>query len=182
VPDDANSSLIFRLVAERGGLVSDPNEITVTVSCPFPWFFDPSPGQCSPVPQQYGSISFQRFQSGIAFYSTVTNTVYFLNYDGRATSFTNTYVPGTVLPPASAPAGLLDAVNQIGNIWRFQSWIDGRILIGAFGYAVEVERTYPGGVQNGLNAGELYITGPEGSAYLVNLIQGTWSVVGTVVR
>ncbi len=180
---DTGNVVILRLTAFKSGVASEPRQISVTVQCPSPWFFQPQPTGCPPQPAAAGAFVFQQFERGVAFFIANTNNVYFLSFtDSRVNAYPNTWVPGMPIPTAISPtpAGFQEPQGQIGFVWRTQPWSDGRKLDQVVGYPTLPQQNYNGFLQFGMTPSDIYLRGPDGRVYKLGLAgAGTWSIVGT---
>jgi hypothetical protein len=171
------TALTFRLTAFKGGNTA-LSTASVTVTCASPWAISPAPAGC-PQPAQPGAFTVQSFERGIAFFVPPTNQVFFLVSEGAAINvFPNTWNQSIIDPTRVPPSGLTDPTGPIGYVWHNLPWSDGRSLQAVVGWGTGPSQNYNGTLQVGPN-NEIYITGPTGRAYRLNMTGniGTWTLV-----
>ncbi len=170
------TTVVYRLTATKDGHTA-VQAASVTLLCPSPWFFQPSPTTGCPQPAITGVFTFQQYAGGMGFYIPANNTVYFLAYENsRVGAYVN---PTTTYPPMTPPPGQTqpEPTGQLGGIWHTQTWVDGRLIYAALGWPTGGQQAYNGNLQTGTSSNEIYLQAPDNRVFKLMLDTGIWSVI-----
>lgn len=141
--------------------------LSVPLSCPDIWFFQPPPQACPAGAPQETTVSEQPFERGRLAYIGVSNTLVALFNDGSAPaweSFPNRYDPAVhpeFEPSFQPPPGFYQPVRALGFLWRGNDRTRNRL-----GLATQPQSDFSGFTQSSVNADDaltLYITSADGS-------------------
>jgi hypothetical protein len=169
----------FLLSVGEGDLETEQS-LTIPLSCPDAWFFQPAPDNCPAGPSQPTSLVEESFERGRMLYVQARNRVYALFNDGRIPawiSFDNRYDP-TVDPEMEEnfvpPPGFVQPLRILGFIWRGNDVVRNRLGLGT---AEEI--AYEGFVQTATTDGaeNLYANSSDGT--VVQLLPGgdAWQII-----
>jgi hypothetical protein len=156
----------FLLSVGEGDLETEQT-LSVPLSCPDAWFFQPSPDACPAGPAQATMLIEETFERGRMLYIQTRNKVYALFNDGRTPawiSFENRYDPA-VDPELEEsfvpPPGFVQPLRILGFVWRGNDVVRNRLGLGT---AEEI--AYDGFTQT--------VTAADGSENLyANSVDGT---------
>jgi hypothetical protein len=189
VPPDGNlaintnrrdrGQITFLLSVGEGELLAE-QVLSVPLSCPDPWFFQPAPDACPSAPPEATSVTEEAFERGRMVYIQSRNRVYVLFNDGRTPawiSFENRYNPASdpeLEESFVPPPGFVQPVRALGFVWRGNDVVRNRLGLG-----LEAEKGFDGFIQTVQNgeAEELYISSGDGS--VLQLLPGgdTWQII-----
>lgn len=170
----------FLLSAGTGDLVTEQT-LTIPLSCPDPWFFQPAPEACPDGPSEPTALIEEAFERGRMFYIESRNTVYVLFNDNLAPAWIaleNRFDPA-VHPELEEsfvpPPGFVQPIRILGFIWRGNDTVRNRLGLG-----LDAEITYDGFVQSVTGAdGEqsLYANSADGT--VLQLLPGgdAWQII-----
>ncbi len=155
--------------------------LSVPVSCPDTWFFQPAPNDCPAGAAVETALGEQPFERGRMLYVGATDLVYALLNDGFAPAWIvldNRYDPATDAesePSFVPPPGFYQPVRQLGFVWRGNDVVRSRIGLG-----VEPESSYQGFVQSAVledGATTLYIASADGSVLQLLPEGEQWQII-----
>jgi hypothetical protein len=110
--------------------------LSVPVSCPDTWFFQPAPNDCPAGPARETRLVEQPFERGRMIFVEATDIVYSLLNDGLSPAWIaldNRYDPAIHAesePSFVPPPGFYQPVQQLGFVWRGNDVIRNRLGIG----------------------------------------------------
>ncbi|HYO89294.1 MAG TPA: hypothetical protein VER79_11635 [Candidatus Limnocylindrales bacterium] len=110
--------------------------LSVPVSCPDTWFFQPAPNDCPAGPARETRLLEQPFERGRMIYVEATDIVYALLNDGFSPAWIaldNRYDPAVHAesePGFVPPAGFYQPVKELGFVWRGNDVIRNRLGLG----------------------------------------------------
>lgn len=169
------------LLSVREGDLETEQTLSVSLSCPDPWFFQPAPDACPAAPSEPTTLVEESFERGRMVYIQNRNRVYALFNDGLQPawiSFENRYDPA-VHPELEEsfvpPPGFVQPLRILGFVWRGNDVVRNRLGLGR---AEEI--TYEGFIQTvnaGNNAENLYLNSVDGS--VLQLLPGgdAWQII-----
>ncbi len=155
--------------------------LSIPLSCPDAWFFQPAPDSCPTGPAETTSIIEEPFERGRMLYIQSRNRVYTLFNDGKQpawVSVENRYDP-TIHPELQEnfvpPPGFVQPLRILGFVWRGSDQIRNRL-----GMGLQAETPYEGFVQtvtSADNSENLYISSSDGS--VLQLVPGgaAWQII-----
>jgi hypothetical protein len=156
--------------------------LTIPLSCPDTWFFQPAPDTCPQGPAQPTRLVEQPFERGRMIYVQSLNRVYALFNDGREPAwvdFDNRYNPA-VHPELdenferALPPGLAQPKRVLGFVWRGSDVVRNRLGLG-----VTEEASYEGFAQVAVVEGSenLYLNSADGT--VLQLLPGgtAWQII-----
>lgn len=170
----------FLLTAGQGDLIAE-QILTIPLSCPDPWFFQPAPDSCPVGPSEPTALIEESFERGRMLYIESRNRVYALFNDGQSPawiSFENRYDPA-VHPELEEsfvpPSGFVQPIRILGFIWRGNDVVRNRLGLG-----LVAEIVYDGFTQSVTlsDGGEsLYVNSADGS--VLQLLPGgeAWQII-----
>jgi hypothetical protein len=155
--------------------------LTVPLSCPDAWFFQPGPTDCPEAKEQQTDLVQQSFERGRMIYVKGTNRIYALFNDGFKPAwvlFDNKFDPAKdpeSEPSFVPPPPLLQPLRELGFVWRGNDQVRSRL-----GLATEPEKGYEGFIHAAALAdGEesLYVSSTDGS--VLQLVPGgdSWQII-----
>jgi hypothetical protein len=170
----------FVLSVGDGDLKSEQT-LSIPVSCPDTWFFQPPPDACPTGPAVQTSLTEQTFERGRMVYIKARNRVYTLFNDGRDpawVSFENRYDPAKDKELEESfvpPPGLVQPLRSLGFIWRGNDTVRNRLGLGT-----QDEITFDGFVQTANTADgteNLYLNSADKK--VLQLIPGgaAWQII-----
>lgn len=171
----------YLLSAGEGDLLAE-QLLTVPLSCPDPWFFQPSPDACPAGPPEPTTLIEQSFERGRMVYIQSRSRVYALFNDGRApawVSFENRYNPA-VHPELdenferAIPPGFVQPLRILGFTWRGSDVVRNRLGLG-----LQAEISYEGFIQT-VTSGtreDLYLNSADGSVLLLLPGGDAWQII-----
>lgn len=155
--------------------------LSIPLSCPDPWFFQPAPDACPAGPAETTSVIEEPFERGRMLYIQSRNRVYSLFNDGSQpawVSVENRYDPA-VHPELQEnfvpPPGFVQPLRILGFVWRGSDQVRNRIGLG-----LADETPYEGFVQTLTTADgseNLYVSSADGS--VLQLLPGgtAWQII-----
>lgn len=172
----------FVLSVGEGALQAEQT-LTLPLTCPDAWFFQPAPDACPTGPSQPTTLVEQPFERGRMVYVQARGIVYALFNDGLNPAwiaFENRYDPA-VHPELdesfelSLPSGMVQPKRAIGFVWRGNDLVRNRLGLG-----MAEEAAYEGFVQTvgaGENSENLYVSSADGT--VLQLLPGgeTWQII-----
>jgi hypothetical protein len=171
----------YLLSAGEGDLLTE-QMLSVPLSCPDPWFFQPPPDACPTGPSEPTTLIEQSFERGRMVYIQSRNRVYALFNDGRTPawiSFENRYNPATHPEldenfERAIPPGFVQPLRILGFTWRGNDVVRSRLGLG-----LQAEIGYEGFIQTVI-AGtreELYLNSADGSVLLLLPGGDAWQII-----
>lgn len=161
--------------------------LTLPITCPVAWFFQPAPSDCPNEEANQTVLVEQVFERGRMIYIVDSNRLYVLFNDGRDprwASYENRYDPAIhperdeAFDSALSGTGFVQAVGRLGFLWRGNDVVRSRL-----GNATAPEITFDGFVQTARTAGStsgadsLFINSSTGTV-LQLLPQGaSWQII-----
>jgi hypothetical protein len=145
-----------------------------TISCPFSWFFAPSPTGCPTLNPITTALVFQQFEHGIMIWLG-TERVILVLFDAPSSlgwgGYPDGFVDGMPIndPSLVPPAEMLQPVRGFGLLWRADTVIRNQL-----GWAIGPEQGYTGFSQIDSGSGTRYVQGPDGIIYVLSGTQGIW--------
>lgn len=191
VAPDGNLSVSTRR-ADRGqvsfilsvgdGALKTEQMLTLPLTCPDAWFFQPSPTDCPDGPAQPTLLLEQPFERGRMVYIQTRNRVYALFNDGRDpawVSFANRYDPA-VHPELdenferALPPGFVQPLRILGFIWRGNDLARTRLGLG-----LAAENSYEGFIQTVTTGGSenLYLNSADGTVLQLLPNGSAWQII-----
>lgn len=190
VPPDGNltvptrrrdrGEITFLLSAGTGDLLAEQT-LTIPLSCPDPWFFQPAPEACPDGPSQPTQLIEESFQRGRMLYIQNDNQVYTLFNDGSSPawiSFENRFDPA-IHPELEEsfvpPPGFVQPIRILGFVWRGNDTVRNRLGLG-----LQAEVTYDGFVQSVTGAdGKISLYANSADGTVVQLLPGgdVWQII-----
>ncbi len=164
------------------GALKTEQMLTLPLTCPDPWFFQPSPADCPDGPAQPTLLLEQAFERGRMVYIQTRNRVYALFNDGREpawVSFANRYDPA-VHPELdenferALPPGFVQPLRILGFIWRGNDLARTRLGLG-----LAAENAYEGFIQT-VKAGDdenLYLNSADGTVLQILPNGSAWQII-----
>lgn len=172
----------FLLSAGEGDLITEQT-LSIPVSCPDAWFFQPAPEACPSAPAEATLLIEETFQRGRMIYIQTRNRVYALFNDGQDPQwlgFDNRYTQG-VDPEmdenfeSSLPPGFVQPLRILGFVWRGNDLTRNRLGLGT---AAEIG--YDGFVQTVTGADgteNLYANSADGSVLQLLPEGSAWQII-----
>jgi hypothetical protein len=168
------------LLSVGEGELETTQTLSIPLSCPDPWFFQPAPDACPASSAEATTIVEQPFERGRMIYIQSRNRVYVLFNDGRAPawlSFENKYNPGVDKESEESfipPPNLFQPVKIIGFVWRGNDVVRNRLGLGT-----AAETQYDGFIQT-VKTGDkedLYVNSSDTS--VLQLLPGgdLWQII-----
>ncbi|MBI5670306.1 MAG: hypothetical protein HZC41_20110 [Chloroflexi bacterium] len=192
VAPDGNLSVPTRR-ADRGqvsfvlsvgdGALKTEQTLTLPLTCPDAWFFQPAPDNCPRGPAQPTTLLEQPFERGRMVYVQAQDTVYALFNDGLEpawVAFDNRYDPA-VHPELdetferSLPPGLVQPKRILGFVWRGNDLVRNRLGLG-----VAEETAYEGFLQTvgaDEEAENLYLNSADGTVLQLLPNGQSWQII-----
>ncbi len=165
------------------GALNTEQRLTVALTCPDTWFFQPPPDACPRGPSQPTTLVEQPFERGRIVYVQALNRLYTLFNDGLDpawVAFDNRYNPA-VHPELdenferSLPPGFVQPKRALGFLWRGNDLVRNRLGLG-----IAEDITYEGFLQTAGVSDEtenLYLNSADGTV-LQLLPGGTgWQII-----
>lgn len=143
----ARNQIRFMLFAGNEGTPYASTTLTIPLTCPDTWFFNPHPDICPAGPAIVANGAEQHFEHGLMLWVEEEDRIYVLFDDGnspRWSAYQDEWEPGdpdddpTIIPPP----GYYQPVRGFGLVWREQIGVRARL-----GWAVDLESTYTTAVQ-----------------------------------
>ncbi len=169
----------FLLSAGEGDLETTQS-LSIPLSCPDPWFFQPAPDTCPVGPAEATTIVEEPFERGRMIYIQSRNRVYALFNDGRTPawlSFENKYNPAVDKESEESfvpPPDRFQPVKIIGFVWRGNDVVRNRLGLGT-----AAETQYDGFIQTVKNGDkeDLYVNSSDKS--VLQLLPGgdAWQII-----
>ncbi len=169
----------FLLSAGEGDLETTQS-LSIPLSCPDPWFFQPAPDACPAGPAEPTSIIEEPFQRGRMLYIQSRNRVYVLFNDTRSPawlSFENKFNPAVDKESEESfvpPPDLFQPTRIIGFVWRGNDVVRNRLGLGS-----AAESQYDGFIQTVKNGDkeDLYVNSADNS--VLQLLPGgdAWQII-----
>lgn len=170
---------MFLLSAGEGELETTQS-LSIPLSCPDPWFFQPAPDACPASPAEATTIVEEPFERGRMIYIQSRNRVYALFNDGRAPawlSFENKYNPAVDKESEESfipPPDRFQPIKIIGFVWRGNDVVRNRLGLGT-----AAETQYDGFIQTVKNGDkeDLYLNSSDKS--VLQLLPGgdAWQII-----
>lgn len=124
------------VLSVSSGTLTTEQTLTIPLTCPDTWFFQPAPPDCPEAPAQPTLLIEQAFERGRMVYIQNSNRVYTLFNDGSSPawlSFENRYDPAihpelqeNFVPPPS----LVQPIRILGFVWRGNDVVRNRLGLG----------------------------------------------------
>ncbi len=154
--------------------------------CATPWFFEPRLARCPSLPTQTAPAEYQPFERGVVFrYKYGDEAIIDVLFrDGRWRRFDDPWQKGRAKERAislsDAPAGKLQPVGGIGQLWRVQPRMRFDL-----GWATAEARSYITCINSSWGGGralKLYTLDPDNRLYELDLnpTPSTWRVLETI--
>lgn len=169
----------FLLSAGEGDLETT-QLLSIALSCPDPWFFQPAPEACPAGPAEATIIIEEPFERGRMIYIQSRNRVYALFNDQRQPawlSFENKYNPAVDKESEESfvpPPNLFQPVRVIGFVWRGNDVVRNRLGLG-----LAAETQYEGFVQVVRNGDQedVYLNSADGSVLQLLPEGDLWQII-----
>lgn len=136
------------LLSTGEGDLETTQSLTIPLSCPDQWFFQPAPDACPAGPAEATAIIEEPFERGRMLYVQSRNRVYVLFNDSRSPawlSFENKYDPAVDKESEASfvpPPNLFQPIRIIGFVWRGNDVVRNRLGLGS-----AAETQYDGFIQ-----------------------------------
>ena len=137
----------FIIFAGNEGALYATAGLTIPLTCPDTWFFNPHPDICPAATAIVSPGAEQHFEHGLMLWVEGEDRIYVLYDDGNSphwSAFVDEWDPGepeydpTIIPPT----GYFQPVRGFGQVWREQPGVRDRL-----GWAVDQEAVYTTAVQ-----------------------------------
>ncbi|MCB9450702.1 MAG: hypothetical protein H6672_04645 [Anaerolineaceae bacterium] len=165
------------------GVLTTEQTLTIPLTCPDTWFFQPSPLDCPAAPAQPTLLIEEPFERGRMVYIQSTNRVYVLFNDGSSPawiSFENRYDPA-IHPELEEsfvpPPPFVQPIRILGFVWRGNDVVRNRLGLG-----LDAQFEYEGFTQSAGNTGgdgatSLYMNSVDGT--VLQLLPGgtAWQII-----
>lgn len=170
----------FILSVGEGDLTTE-QRLTLPLSCPDAWFFEPAPEACPTAEPEETTIIEQQFERGRMLYVFSTDRVYVLFNDGFEpawAAFENRFDPTTdpeTEPNFVPPEGFVQPVRRLGFVWRGSDLVRNRLGLG-----LQPEVSYDGFVQAALAPGgaeNLFVSSNDGSVLQLEPGGDAWQII-----
>lgn len=168
------------LLSVGEGELETTQSLSIPLSCPDPWFFQPAPDACPAGPAEATTIIEEPFERGRMLYVQSRNRVYVLFNDTRAPawlSFENKFNPATDKESEESfvpPPNLFQPIKIIGFVWRGNDVVRNRLGLG-----IAPETQYDGFIQTVKNGDkeDLYVNSADKS--VLQLLPGgdIWQII-----
>jgi hypothetical protein len=190
VPADGSLDIQLRLrdreevnfvlsVGEGANRLEEP--LTLPLSCPDAWFFEPGPPACPDSLPVETTVIEQQFERGRMIYVFDNDRVYALFNDGFEpawVAFDNRFDPTTDAESEAGfvpPEGFIQPIRRLGFVWRGNDLVRNRLGLG-----LEPEVSYDGFVQTATTqqaAENLFVSSFDGS--VLQLVPGgdAWQII-----
>jgi hypothetical protein len=145
-------SAIFQLVASEPSGAEVQSTLTVTVECPYTYFFessDPETDACPLAEATFVQAAFRPFERGYMIWREDTGTVYVLSTEGTPAlrRYQDTWTEGEAIPEIdeAPPEGLYIPDRGLGKVWAENPSV--RQMIGwstaaeEIGYPMQVQQS-----------------------------------------
>lgn len=150
--------------------------LTVPLTCPDSWFFEPAPESCPSGPPLSGRGAEQEFENGRMIWVAAEDLVYVLFDDGQSYAWeahTDEWDEGEPEsdPSLTPPPGLLQPVRGFGLVWREAPQVRERL-----GWATEPEHAYPSQLQRTAFSryNTTYIRALDGGVWVLKPERSDW--------
>lgn len=174
------------LLAVGEGAQRVEQALSVPITCPVAWFFQPAPPDCPNEAPLEVQIIEQQFERGRMIHLSNTNRIYVLFNDGRDPrwgSFENRFDPAIhperdeSFEAALSGTGFVQAVGRLGFLWRGNDSVRNRL---GNGLAPEIKstgfvQTAPSSV-GGVTGDSLYISSTNGTVIQLLPQQSSWQI------
>jgi hypothetical protein len=169
------------VLSVANGTLTTEQTLTIPLTCPDTWFFQPSPLDCPDAPAQPTLLIEQPFERGRIVYIQSSNRVYTLFNDGSSPawlSFENRYDPA-VHPELEEsfvpPPPYVQPIRVLGFVWRGNDVVRNRLGLG-----LDAQFEYEGFTQSSGttdSATSLYLNSVDGS--VLQLLPGgsAWQII-----
>ncbi|MBA3874682.1 MAG: hypothetical protein H0X30_36605 [Anaerolineae bacterium] len=168
------------LLSAGDGDLETTQSLSVPLSCPDPWFFQPPPDACPAGPAQATTIIEEPFERGRMLYIQSRNRVYVLFNDTHSPawlSFENKFNPAVDKESEESfvpPPNLFQPVRVLGFVWRGNDVVRNRLGLGS-----AAETQYDGFIQVVKNDDkeDLYLNSADKS--ILELLPGgdIWQII-----
>jgi hypothetical protein len=165
------------------GALKTEQTLTLPLTCPDTWFFQPAPEDCPRGPSQPTTLIEQPFERGRMVYIQTLDTVYALFNDGLEPAwiaFDNRYDPA-IHPELdenferSLPPGFVQPKRILGFVWRGNDLVRNRLGLG-----VTEEADYDGFMQTagaGEDAENIYLNSADGTVLQLLPRGKSWQII-----
>jgi len=149
--------------------------VTVTIICPYTYFFPVSgPQVCPLAPAQTVQAAWQAFERGMMLWRADTSEILVLYTNGgRVERTRDTWQGEPISVPEAPPPGLYQPDRGFGKVW-----VENPGVRAGLGWATTLEQGYTMQYQStgDFRYPRLYLTLPDGS--LIYLVESSWAVAG----
>ena len=175
-PDTRNYER-FMLYAsnEAGDFVSET--VTITLNCPYPWFFAPAPNICAQGSGADTAGAEQQFEHGTMIWVESEDRIYVLfdddQFSPKWASFSDDWSDGMPIndPNLTPPSGMVQPERGFGLVWREEQTIRDRLgwaLVPEAGFVTAVQHTsYP-------KYNEIYIRAHDSNIWYLKAERSAW--------
>ncbi len=172
IPQERRNFERFALYVQDGEGRWDWAHLTIPLTCPHDWFFEPDPNECAAWPPLISAGAQQRFEHGVMLWVGEQDRIYVL-YDGGGVTaweaFTDEWDAGD--PEKSCdvgepPPGYHQPIRGFGLIWCRED------VRGRLGWATAPEQGYDTAVQR--SSQDTYIRALEGGTWRLRPAGSGW--------
>ncbi len=147
IPETWRNFEHFILYVGDGEGGSDQAYLSIPLTCPDEWFFEPAPEGCPAGPALYSAGAEQAFEHGLMLWVGEEDRIYVLFDDGGMTkwrAYTDHWEEGDPIddPSIIPPPGLYQPIRGFGLVWREMPEVRERL-----GWAIAPEQGYGTAVQ-----------------------------------
>ena len=150
--------------------------LTIPLTCPDTWFFEPAPNECPASPPLYSWGAEEPFEHGVMLWVGEEDRIYVLYDDGGITAwdaFVDEWDEGEPVddPSIVPPSGLYQPIRGFGLVWREQPGVRERL-----GWATAPEMGYPTAVQGTSRPkyNDTYIRALDGGTWRLGPERSEW--------
>lgn len=134
----------FALFGGRDNVTGNAQaNLTVSLTCPYAWFFTPAPEECAQEAALFSDSVEQHFEHGVMIWVAAQDRIYILydadQFPSRWETYMDVWEVGDPLddPTIHPPTGLYQPVRGFGLIWREMPDVRSRL-----GWAIDLETAF----------------------------------------
>lgn len=151
--------------------------LSIPLTCPDTWFFEPAPDECPSAPPLYSAGAEQHFEHGVMLWIGEEDRIYVLYDDGGVTAwnaFTDEWNEGDPIddPGIIPPEGFYQPIRGFGLVWREQPGVRDRL-----GWATAPEVAYATAIQRTARwkYNDTYIRAGDGGTWRLGPEHSEWA-------
>lgn len=172
----------FYLVADNDSFPATSAMLSITLTCPYDWFFSPAPDICAQNAAVISPGAEQHFEHGLMLWVEAEDRIYVLydqdQYTSRWEIFTDEWEEGDPVedPSLTPPPGLYQPQRGFGLVWR-----EGSLVRDRLGWALAPETGYETATQRTSYAryNDIYIRAQDGNVWRLLPEKSGWEKVFT---